>query len=415
MKKHLTLLALLICSCVYSQQQKPAIDSLKKDAINIFMDCDFCDIDYFRKEITFVNYVRDRKEAQVYILSSWQATASGGGSLSFFFIGQKNFTGLNDTLVSISKADATDDEIRQGQVAVLKMGLVRYVSKTPMAKYISISLDAPATTENVKDHWRSWVFSFDAGGWFNGQQSYQSLSTWNSFSANKTTEEWKVEFNVNSNYNENQYQIDDTTRIKSIRRSKNFNHLLAKSINDHWSAGGFVGIDNSDYDNLKLKSGIAPAVEYDLFPYSQATRKQLRILYAAGYSYSQYLDTTIFDKLEEGLWQERLGIAFEIKQKWGSLACSMVGSNYLHDFSKNNLFVRPEVNIRIFKGLSVRLGGNISVIHDQIALPKAGATLEEILLQQRQLATQYSYWGNFGISYTFGSIYNNVVNPRFNQ
>ena len=46
-------------------------------------------------------------------------------------------------------------------------------------------------------------------------------------------------------------------------------------------------------------------------------------------------------------------------------------------------------------------------------LPKEGATEEEILLHQRQLATQYDYFASVGLRYTFGSIYSNVVNPRF--
>jgi len=41
------------------------------------------------------------------------------------------------------------------------------------------------------------------------------------------------------------------------------------------------------------------------------------------------------------------------------------------------------------------------------------ATEEEILLEQRQLATQYDYFLSLGLRYTFGSIYSNVVNPRF--
>jgi len=44
---------------------------------------------------------------------------------------------------------------------------------------------------------------------------------------------------------------------------------------------------------------------------------------------------------------------------------------------------------------------------------KGGATTEEILLHRKELETQYQYYISFGLSYTFGSIYNNVVNPRF--
>ena len=37
-------------------------------APKIFIDCDYCDTDFIRKEIDFVNYVIDRKNAEIHIL-----------------------------------------------------------------------------------------------------------------------------------------------------------------------------------------------------------------------------------------------------------------------------------------------------------------------------------------------------------
>jgi hypothetical protein len=62
---------------------------------------------------------------------------------------------------------------------------------------------------------------------------------------------------------------------------------------------------------------------------------------------------------------------------------------------------------------SLNLYGQYSKIRNQISLPKGTASLEEVLLQRRQLETGYQFWGSFGVSYSFGSIYNNIVNPRF--
>ena len=86
---------------------------------------------------------------------------------------------------------------------------------------------------------------------------------------------------------------------------------------------------------------------------------------------------------------------------------------YLHDTSKSNLDVNGNINIRLFRGFSVRLTADYAWIRDQLYLSAAGATTEEVLLQQRQLATSYRYFYSFGIEYRFGSIFNNVVNPRF--
>jgi hypothetical protein len=67
----------------------------------------------------------------------------------------------------------------------------------------------------------------------------------------------------------------------------------------------------------------------------------------------------------------------------------------------------------LFKGFSVNMFGNYGWIRDQLYLPGGDYTEAEILLRQRALATSFSYWTSFGISYRFGSIFNNVVNPRF--
>jgi len=113
------------------------------------------------------------------------------------------------------------------------------------------------------------------------------------------------------------------------------------------------------------------------------------------------------------LFDESLSSTFELKEKWGSASITLEGSHYFHDLSKNRLRFHSDLTFRLFEGFSLLLHGNISRIHDQLSLPKEGATEDEILLHQRQLATQYDYFASVGLRYTFGSIYSNVVNPRF--
>jgi hypothetical protein len=70
------------------------------------------------------------------------------------------------------------------------------------------------------------------------------------------------------------------------------------------------------------------------------------------------------------------------------------------------------VNIKIAKGLTFDLHGGYSFIHDQVSLRKGDASVEDILLNRKELSTTYQYGTSVGITYRFGSIYNNVVNPR---
>ena len=46
---------------------------------------------------------------------------------------------------------------------------------------------------------------------------------------------------------------------------------------------------------------VGPAIEYNLFPYAEATRRELVLRYAVGIAANQYVDTTIFDKTREVL------------------------------------------------------------------------------------------------------------------
>lgn len=126
-----------------------------------------------------------------------------------------------------------------------------------------------------------------------------------------------------------------------------------------------------------------------------------------------YEDTTIFNKIRENRMRERLSIDYKLKKEWGSINLSLDASHYFHDFSKNRLSFNTRVSLNLVKGLNLHFSAGASLIHDQLSLPKGEATSEEILTRQQQLATDYNYRTRFGISYTFGSRYNNIVNPRF--
>ncbi len=67
----------------------------------------------------------------------------------------------------------------------------------------------------------------------------------------------------------------------------------------------------------------------------------------------------------------------------------------------------------MFKGFSVGGSTGYSRIRDQFYLEKADASEEEILLRLRQLATGYSYSARISLTYSFGSLSNATVNPRF--
>ena len=408
----LTLLSQEADTSKVSQEADTSMAKYRKDALKVFLDCPFCDDDYIRREISFVNYVRDRKVADVHIMVTSQQTGSGGREYMMHFLGQNSYTRLSDTLAYVSMTDNTWDETRSGQVETMKMGLMPFVSKTSLSKFIKIDYKPPVKEEVVEDKWNQWVFKTRLSGSLDGQKSYNYDRISGSFSVSRVTPEWKIDFDLYYRVSNDEFDTGDEI-ISSSSKSKSFDGLIVKSLGEHWSVGGRFDLSSSTYRNYKLKGLVYPGIEFNVFPYSESTRKQLLVLYSLGYSYNSYKDSTIYNKIEENLFGHSLSVAMEFTQKWGSIYTSIDWNNYFHDWSKNNLSSFVSLNIRVAKGLQIGIGGGASIIHDQLSLVKGGASTEEILLQRKELETSYQYFTHFSVSYTFGSIYNNVVNPRF--
>jgi hypothetical protein len=390
------------------------LESLKKTAVKVYLDCGFCDVEYIKTEITYVNYVRDRKEAQVHVLVTTQSTGSGGREYTMTFIGQNEFAGCDDVQKYFSNKTDTEDEVRVGLVNSLKLGLMSYVARTPISSRLSVRFTAPPAAAEARDRWDYWVFSANLSGRFSGEESYKSVSTDLSLSANRITPASKIRLGFSTDYSKSVFKYEDET-ITGKRHGWYGTGLFVKSLGEHWSAGFYLDGESSTYSNTDLSLAVAPAIEFNAFPYSQSTRRQLRFLYRAGINAVRYIEETIYFKTRETLWQQSLSVNLDLREKWGTVSVSVSGSNYFHDFSKNRLNIFGIVSVNVVKGLNVYALGGGSKIHDQLSLPRAGLSYEDVLLRQKELATTYSYFFSFGLQFSFGSIFTNVINPRFGR
>jgi len=415
MRRHLGIffvLALAVSSLAAAQEGQPGIDELKKTAVKVYLDCGRCDIEYIKTEITFVNYVRDRLEAQVHILITTQTTGSGGSEYTLNFMGQNDLKGTNDVQKYFSSTTDTSDDIRRGLVNVLKLGLMSYVGKTPISRRISVDYLPPDKAGPGRDRWDSWVFSLTGSGYFSGESTYMSRMANASFSANRVTTKSKVRLGVSVDTEKRKYDIEDEV-ITGTRSSWDASGLFVKSLGEHWSAGFYLEAESSLYSNIDLGFSAAPALEYNAFPYSQSTRRQLRFLYKLGVNPVKYREETIYGKTRETLFGESLSATLDLREKWGTVSVSASGSHYFHDFNKNQLALFGIVSLNLTKGLNVFVLGGNSWIHDQLSLLGREPTFEEQLLRLRELPRTSNYFVSIGFQFTFGSIYTNVINPRF--
>jgi hypothetical protein len=385
--------------------------NLRKYAPRVFLDCVFCDKKYLKTEITFVNYVRERKEAQVHILVRSEPTGSGGTKYTVCFMGQQEFADLDNEIEYITKSNVTEEETRTGFARVLKMGLMPYVARTPLANHINVSYEVPSVPTSVEDRWKSWVFAIEVSGWMNGQQQSRNFNSFGNVSASRITTEYKISLSAHGNYSEDYFEIGDE-KITSVSEGGGFHGNNVFSLTEHWSAGGMAYVGSNTYSNARLAVSTGPSIEYNIFPYSESTKRLLLCNYSASVCYNDYFEETIYGKMSEQLTRESLSISYSTTQTWGSISASLSGSHYFHDFSKNRFTLSASPSLRLFKGFSLTLNGWWSMIHNQLSLPADGATGEEVLLRRKELATQFRFWAHVSVSYTFGSIYSNVVNPR---
>ena len=385
--------------------------------LKVFLDCEFrCDFDYLRTNVAFVDWVRDRESSDIHLLVTTQGTGGGGTSWTLKFIGIGSLQGVDETLTFATASTATSDEQRTELARVIRLGLARYAVRTNRIDALDVTFRpeaAAAQTTPERDPWNYWVFNTRVNGNFGGERTNKNASLSLNLSANRVTENWKVNLSASNRYSENTFEISETDTVNSISRNWSASGLVVKSLTEHWSAGLRTGLTGSTFSNHDYSVSVMPGIEFDVFPYSESTRRSWTFLYSAGVARHNYDEITIFDKQQETVPQHSIGTDLGLRQPWGSVGASVSFSQHLNELSRNRLSLFGSADVRLFKGFSFNVFGDYSRIRDQINLRKGGASEEEILLRQRQLATGFEYFVGFGVSYRFGSIYNNIVNPRF--
>jgi hypothetical protein len=392
------------------------------ERIRVFLDCQThgCSQQEFRTEITFVEWVRDRTVADVHLILTSQSTGAGT-QFVFDFVGLQEFEGDDLRLQhTVSDTDTRDEEL-EALVRTFKGGLVPYVAQRGYLSALEISAIEQAAAEAAAgqqqapadDPWNLWVFSVGTNFEADGEESQSNYRIGGRLSASRTTPEWKINIGLDGDHEYERFELSDSTTYTNETDDWEFDVLAVRSLTQHWSAGTMMEVNTSTNLNRKVGGRAAAALEWNLYPYAEANRRQLVFHYQLGFSRVEYEDTTIFDKTEETLYDHRLVAVYDTRQPWGNISFSAEASNLLTDWSKYRLEFRTRTNFRLFRGLDMEIQGNYELIRDQVYLPREGQSNEDILRQRRQLATGYEYGVELGFNFRFGSIFNSVVNNRF--
>lgn len=389
-----------------------------QDAPLVYIDCGRCDYDHIRREVTFVRYVRDPAQADLHVFITDESTGGGGREYEFSFLGRRAFSGTDHTLPLTVDRNATWDDTREEMNRVLEMGLAFYVMKTPLGTQMSLEYEEVEADQQLvqqqEDPWNYWVFEIYGGRVEMSHESNQSDfdSRWG-FYADRVTETWKTRMRPYFNFSFEHIEQEDGESVTSTNHRHGFDSYAIRSISNHWSLGLFGDYITRNDRNLHHRVRINPGIEYSVFPYEEATRRSITVTYQVGITEVDYYEETIFLQTAERLGNHELSASVSYEQPWGDVNAGLSGSHYFHNFDHYRAEFYSNVSVRITEGLSLNVEADFEMIQDQLSLPRGNTTVEDVLLGQRELATDFAVSGGISLSYTFGSDFANVVNPRF--
>lgn len=400
------------------------VEEARTGALRVHLECAArgCEENHFRTEIGYVNWMRDLRDSQLHVIMTSQSTGSGTQFL-LDFIGREELEGRNDQLTYSHSDTDSDDQRIQGLTGVLAVGLARYVLMAGQeGRFIVNTRELPrggpelppGLQGDVVDPWDYWVFSFGGNVQFEEEDNDKNRRYGGNFSANRTTEMWKVNLSGRGSYSLREVVLSDSSIYSDERTDWSTSARIFYSLAERWSTGIDAGASSSTRNNQELGANIGTGIEYSFFPYRDWTRRRMTFQSLVYVRYYDYEDTTIYDKDTETVFEGALRWGLGYRQPWGTANLNASAEAFLHDPKTfHRLSVGGRLSIRVVRGLEWNISADIARIRDQIYLSGEELTDEERLVSRTQLATDSRWNVSTGFSFTFGSIYNNVVNNRF--
>ena len=392
----------------------------------VFLDCrsQDCDQTYYRTEIDWVSWVRDQADADVYVILTSQQT--GGGGREYLLDLEGRGTNTDFALSARYRTVATDTERERldGIALTLGLALAQFATQAGFRDIIALQgtrSDEEGTgdaggglvsAEEVDDPWNLWTFRINANGNYEGQSSREEWRLSTGLNVDRVTPTWKQSYSGNFNRRSQTIEFDNRPTFEDNRHDWGVNWRVVYSLAEHVSLGVSGNVGRNTQNNQDIWGQFNPAAEYSFFSYEEATRRSLTAFYEIGPVYRHYFEETLLGQTAELRAEQAMTLSFSQRQPWGTAEVNLRGSTYLHDLGKNNVQLNGDLSFRIVRGLDLNVGASYERVRDQIYLRGGNLTDEERLLRLQQEQTAYRARLNFGLTYRFGSPFNNVVNNR---
>ena len=397
--KKLILLLLFVPLVFFGQNNK----------LKAYLDCR-CDQNYLKQQTSFLEHVRDQNLADIEIFILDVRNPTGTRSFEIKIDGNNEYQEISSSVLVSGYANDTSSTLRDKLLNKLKLALVPFLDKASYSLKVDVDSNFDDLTVN-DDKWKSWVFEL-SGSYNDDKEETRKTNRYElEFEVDKLTPDWRIGMEIKRNESKGKFFSNDNVYTSS-RKTTSFSGRVVKSVSDHFSAGVFLGAYQNTYENIDFNRYIAPAIEYSFYPYKDVLSKEITLAYRIGVGKRNYIEKTIYGYEKQKLSSQTLSLNIRFRQKWGNISSYLNATQFLNDGTKKRFSLRSDLDLRVFEGLAIRFSGNVNLIREQYSLAAVSTSIEELLLQQRQIATDYRTNFSVGLSYTFGSIYNSVINTR---
>lgn len=417
----------------------------------LFLRCpDGCHEEYLHQQLSYFDFVRDRHQADWIVVIVVQESGNGG---SRFTVRVEPFAspplpsfserppgalaergtldergGFGEPARSSAEAEpivrevtsrpgtSVDDQRHLLAQAVLS-ALYPPLSSTEHVTAFEFSLRGRngAALSQLEDPWDYWVLAPAVTGWVEAASRLSWSNVEAGFTARRTTEQHRIWTHANYGHQWQRYILEDGNTSRGTVMHWAIQGLYARSLGNHWALGPLVSAARDTYENLRVHVHYGPALEYNFFPYSQNATALLSLTYQAGVWVNWYDEITQSGHLRELRPYQALSLVGDVNQAWGSIQLGLQFNSFIDDPELYRLTGTTVVSLQLFEGFALNLEGEGAWIRDQITLRAEEVSNEEILLGTTQLPSSFDLVMEFSLSYTFGSVHNTIVNPRFGR
>ncbi len=392
-------------------------EALPEKRPSLFLSCPKeCFDDFLRQKLSYFDFSRAPHLADYTLVIVRQPAGNGGERFTVSISARRETRiALASPQSFVVSAASTAHEARQILLQVLLRQLNSEMSGTPHETAFELTLPARdgVALSSLKDPWNYWVIAPELSGSGEAGSAYYRGLMFGTLTLRRVTELSK--FRVRASYGRalSSYRLEDGSRIYGDLFEVDGRALYAHSIGAHFALGLVATGYTKRFENTRAHVHGGPLAELNLFPYSENATRQLRLAYQVGPWMNWYFEPNVTGHMRELRPYHALALIADVNLPWGSVQWIGQANQFLDQPERYRLSTGAVISLRVSDGLAFSLEGEAAYIRDMITLRDRAITDRELLLWIAQQPTDFAVNFKFALSYTFGSVHNTIVNPRF--